>query len=121
MAEQFTIKVSRRVVEQAARLAAQNRKKIEEILSAWLEKMPAQLPVEDLPDEEVLALTSLQLSSEQEARLSELLVTNREGKLDRAGQRELGELMSLYENGLLRKSQALRVAVQRGLREPLQQ
>jgi len=28
--------------------------------------------------------------------------------------------MRIYEHGLLRKAQALRVAVQRGLREPLQ-
>lgn len=40
--------------------------------------------------------------------------------LDAEGQRELDELMGLYERGLLRKSQALRVAVRRDLREPLQ-
>ena len=34
--------------------------------------------------------------------------------------RRLDELMHVYEQGLLRKAQALRVAVQRGLREPLQ-
>jgi hypothetical protein len=51
---------------------------------------------------------------------SELLERNREGALDAEGQRELGEMMRLYEHGLLRKAQAPKVAVQRGLREPLQ-
>jgi hypothetical protein len=72
-----------------------------------LERAATELPVEELPDEEVLAL-------------SELLSQNREDELESAGRRELDELMPLYEHGLLRKAQALRVAVQRGLREPLQ-
>ena len=41
-------------------------------------------------------------------------------QLETDGQRELEEMMRLYERGLLRKSQALKVAVQRGLHEPLQ-
>jgi hypothetical protein len=48
-----------------------------------------------------------------------LLERNRECGLDAAG-RHQDELMGLYEQGLLRKSQALRVAVRRGLREPLE-
>jgi hypothetical protein len=78
------------------------------------------MPVDELPDEEVLALTELQLTPQQEGTLSELLTRNQEGMLDAEGRRELDELMRLYEHGLLRKAQALRVAVQRGLREPLQ-
>jgi len=77
-------------------------------------------PVETLADGEVLALTELQLPSEQRSLLSELLQRNREGELDAEAQRQLDELMRVYEHGLLRKAQALRVAVQRGLRAPLQ-
>jgi len=53
-------------------------------------------PVEELSDDGVLALSELRLTDEQD------------------------EMMRLYEHGLLRKAQALKVAVQRGLREPLQ-
>lgn len=120
MAEQITIQISKRVIRQAARTAVKNQQRIEEVLSNWLEKMIAELPVDELPDDEVLALAGLKLTREQEARLSKLLTQNREGTLDAAGQRELDELMHLYEHGLLRKSQALRVAVQRRLRKPLQ-
>lgn len=70
--------------------------------------------------EEILALADLQLTTEQQEALSDLLTRNRESTLNVEGRRRLDELMSLYEQGLLRKAQALRVAVQRGLREPLQ-
>ncbi|MBV9928874.1 MAG: hypothetical protein JOZ96_27925 [Acidobacteria bacterium] len=76
-------------------------------------------PVEGLSDEEVLALAELGLTGEQDARLSELLERNRKGALDADGWHELDEMMRLYERGLLRKSQALKVAVQRGSRDPL--
>jgi hypothetical protein len=89
-------------------------------LADWLEQVIAEMPVETLSDEEVLALTELQLTTEQENTLSELLEQNREGLLNSETQCQLDELMRVYEHGLLRKAQALRVAVQRGLREPLQ-
>lgn len=78
-----------------------------------------EIPVEVLSDEEVLTLTELHLTMEQEEISNDLLVRNREGVLDVEGRYRLDDLMHLYEHGLLRKAQALRVAVQRGLREPL--
>jgi hypothetical protein len=120
MSEQITIQVSDRVISHAAQVAAQSRRQIEEVLADWLERVITELPVEALSDEEVLALTELQLTAEQQATLSDLLARNRENTLDAEGRRQLDELMRVYEHGLLRKAQALRVAVQRGLREPLQ-
>jgi hypothetical protein len=84
-----------------------------------MEKCGNEKPVEALPDGEVLALTELQLAPEQQSHLNELLERNREGILDSEGQRQLDELMRIYEDGLLRKAQALRVAVERGLWQPL--
>jgi hypothetical protein len=120
MSEQITIQVSDHVVSQAARVAAQSQRRIEEVLVEWLERIITEMPVEALSDEEVLALTELQLTTEQQETLSDLLARNRENTLDAEGRRRLDELMRIYEHGLLRKAQALRVAVQRGLREPLQ-
>ena len=57
---------------------------------------------------------------EQQATLSQLLAQNREEQLDADGRHQLDAFMHHYEQGLLRKAQALRVAVQRGLRAPLQ-
>lgn len=119
MSQQITIQVSEHVIRQAAQVAARTQRSVEDVLSAWLESVTAERPVEELTDEEVLALTELRLTDEQDASLSDLLGRSREGALGADGQRELDELMRLYERGLLRKSQALKVAVQRGLLEPL--
>ena len=43
-----------------------------------------------------------------------------EGQLSDTERSELISLMQLYQDGLLRKAQALREAVRRGLREPLE-
>ena len=120
MSQQITIQVSDRVIRQAAQVAAQSHLSVEGVLAAWLESVSTERPVEELSNDEILSLTELCLTDEQEARLSELLEQNQEGTLDADGQRKLDEMMRLYERGLLRKSQALKVAVQRGLREPLQ-
>lgn len=120
MSEQITIKVSDQVVRHAATVASQTQRRIEDVLAEWLESVVNELPVGALSDSEVLGLTELQLSDERQGALSELLERNRENGLDEQDRRHLDELMRVYEHGLLRKSQALRVAVQRGLLEPLQ-
>jgi len=114
MSEQVTIDVPERVVRQAARVAARRASRVEDVLSEWVERAADGIPVEELPDQEVLALSEAQLTAEEDAALSDLLVKNREGTLGSEGKRQLSELMQSYEQGLLRKSQALRVAVQRG-------
>lgn len=108
------------IIRQAAQVAAQTHRSVEEVLAAWLESVTTERPVEELSGDEVLALAELRLTDEQDTNPSELLERNREGTLDADSQRELDEMMRLYEHGLLRKSQALKVAVQRGLRQPLQ-
>src|SRR5215510_10928568 len=110
MSEPITLQVSDQVVNQAARVAVQSQRRIEEVLVEWLERVVAELPIEALSDEEVLALTELQLAAEQQSSLSVLLAQNQEGTLDSEGRRQLDELMRAYEHGLLRKAQALRVA-----------
>lgn len=76
-------------------------------------------PVERLTDDELLALSEMMMPTKQDEALSDLLADQREGRLDAEGQRRLIELMRIYEQGLLKKSQALCIAVARGLREPL--
>lgn len=120
MSEQITIQVSDQVVQHAAQVAAQTHQPIEEVLSHWLDSIVTELPVERLSDAEVLALTKLDFTPEQQGDFSHLLEQNREGTIETEGQTRLDQLMSIYEGGWLRKSQALREAVRRGLREPLE-
>jgi hypothetical protein len=79
MSRQVTIQVSEHVMRQAAQVAAQTQRSVEEVLAAWLESVTTERPVEELSDGEVLAVSELRLTDEQDASLSELLERNREG------------------------------------------
>ncbi|MEH2184134.1 hypothetical protein [Nostoc sp.] len=76
-------------------------------------------PVSVLSDEQVLALTELEMEPEQDTRLSELLDRQQSGTLTEGDRSELQTLMQVYQEGLLRKATALSEAVKRGLIEPL--
>ncbi|PKO18625.1 MAG: hypothetical protein CVU38_21610 [Chloroflexi bacterium HGW-Chloroflexi-1] len=83
-------------------------------------RLETHRPVSALPDAEVLALTALQMKPAQDRRLSLLLGKQQAGLLTEEAERfELFTLMQVYQEGLLRKAQALHEAVRRGLREPL--
>jgi hypothetical protein len=56
------------------------------------------------------------METDQNEELSHLLARNREGQLDEVERQRLDELMQVYRAGLLRKAQALKVAVEKGLR-----
>ena len=119
MSELVTLQVSEHVLRQAAQLAHSTQQPVEAVLADWLEDSAAEKPVQLLSDKEVLQLSELKFTPAEQARFSYLLEQNREDELTRAEQQELDWLMHVYERGLLRKAQALREAVLRGLREPL--
>jgi len=77
-------------------------------------------PITSLSDQEVLALTRLQMPRESGQRLGELLEKQREGELAEDERFELLALMQIYEQLWVRQSEALAEAVRRGLREPLE-
>jgi hypothetical protein len=67
----------------------------------------AVTPLGALSDDAVLALADLQLESAADRRLSALLDRQQAGTLSGAERSELLALMQLYQDGLLRKAQAL--------------
>jgi len=89
------------------------------VLTEWLDWAVVEPPVESLPDDKILALCDLQMDPAEQMELSRLLSENREGTLDSWGRAQLDKLMQAYRHGLVRKAQALKVAVQRKLRPPL--
>lgn len=119
MNQQITIEVSQQVWQRASVLAERRNRKLEEVLEEWLEEAVAETRVEDLTDDEVLSLTGIVFDEGDQEKFSRLLEKNREGALEPEEKIELERLTRLYETGLLRKSQALRVAVERGLLAPL--
>jgi hypothetical protein len=72
--------------------------------------------IAQMSDEQVLALCDAMLSVDEQARLSELLGRHGEGELGEAEVGELDGLMQVYRTGLVRKAEAWKVAVERGLR-----
>lgn len=119
MSETVVLQLPDRVVRSGREVAARSRRRFEDVLVEWIDRTVAELPVEYLPDDQVLALCDLTLDPAQQAELSQLLVGNREGTLSNVEISRLDALMQIYRRGLVRKAQALHIAAQRGLRPAL--
>lgn len=127
MSQQITLDVPDEVADRAARFAAGTMRDVRELMVEALDVMflpmgmswDNETPLGQLPDEQVVALADLQMSPEEGTRLNELLDQQGAGLLTSTERVELFMLMRIYEAGLLRKSQALMEAVQRGLRPRL--
>jgi len=128
MSSEVTLTLPDKLRERAERWAGVTHRDLSEALTDMLELVltPAHTapvldtPITFLPDNEVLALSRLQMASEQGQRLGELLTKQREGELADDERAELLALMQVYERLWVRQSEALAEAVQRGLREPLE-
>ena len=119
MSDTITLELPDKIAQNARRVAAKTRRSLSDVLLGWLGQIADDLPVEDLPDEQVLAISAMQLDPASQLELSELLAANREGTLTHQQRLRLDELMQLYRRSLIRKARAMKVAVDRGLRPPL--
>ncbi|EDX77529.1 hypothetical protein [Coleofasciculus chthonoplastes] len=132
MTTQITITLSDDIYQKAEYFAQMTNRNVADVLAqvidlsfspltpkaAWTENRES-LSVATLSNQEVIALTESQMTPEQDQRLSELLYNQQAGTLTDAERSQLWALMQVYQEKLLLKAQALREAVQRGLREPL--
>lgn len=89
------------------------------MLDNQIDKAAADVPVKLLSDEGVLSLCDMEMTSADQEALSLLLAQNRENQLNEAERQQLDNLMAVYRRGLVRKAQAWKEAVARGLRTPL--
>ncbi|MEB3149286.1 MAG: hypothetical protein VKL60_09695 [Sphaerospermopsis sp.] len=115
MSEIITLQLPETLAQKAKEIAAFTHRSLEDVLIEWINRASHELPVESLPDEQVLNLCDLQMESQQQEFLSDLLARQREGLLNEIENSQLDELMQVYRRGLVRKAQALKVAVERGL------
>jgi hypothetical protein len=128
MSTQVIVTLPDEVYQRAERLAQLTSRNVADILADTIVlslpplNLPAKIhkPITDLSDEDVLTLAELQMHPDQDRKLSLLLDQQQAGGLPDAERVELLALMQLYQEGLLRKAQALHEAVKRGLREPLE-
>ena len=127
MTTQVTVTLPDAVYRNAVRLAQLTQREVGEVLTDTLalslpmlpDDTKVAVPIAELSDQELLALTMLELPSAQDRQLSTLLDRQQAGGLTAEEQRQLAGLMQAYHAGHLRKAQALQEAVRRGLREPL--
>ncbi len=116
MTQTVTLEMPGDLVRRARAVAQRTGRRFEEVLVSWIS--PDDAP-DNFADEEVLALCDAQMPVDEQQELSELLQSQREGLLGPADRLHLDELMDNYRRGLVRKAEALQVAVSRGLRPPL--
>jgi hypothetical protein len=128
MSTEITLTLPDDVVRRAQLLAQRSRRPLGEVLAEALELSLNPLatpsgheePMASWSNKQVLIGADAQLSESEDARLSELLERQQAGSLAAEERAETMALMERYQDSLLRKAQALREAVRRGLREPLQ-
>jgi hypothetical protein len=128
MSTEITLILPDDVLRRAQLLAQRSRRPVGDVLTEPLElsfnplATPAgrEEPMANWSDAQVLAAADAHLSESDDARLGELLDRQQAGLLTPAERVETAGLMEQYQESLLRKAQALREAVRRGLREPLQ-
>ncbi|MBI3960426.1 MAG: hypothetical protein HY328_16555 [Chloroflexi bacterium] len=119
MSQMVTLEVPEQVASHARRIATMTQRRLEDVLLEWLDRSAAELPVQYLSNEQILALTTEQLPQPLQNELSALLAKNRERLLQQHEQARLDALMTLYRQGMVRKAESLRVAVERKLIAPL--
>lgn len=127
MSTQVRITLHDEIYRRAKRLAQMSNRNIEDLLAQAIELSLSTVgaaadnykPVSKLSDGEVLELSEMQMDAKQDRRFSRLLDKQQAGKLSNSEEPELLALIQNYQEKLLRKAQALREAVRRGLRGPL--
>ena len=119
MSETIVLELPDKLARSTREIATRTQRRLEDLLVDWIDRTISDLPIESLPDSQVLALCDSYLTNTQQEQMDALLARNREGSLTSDERRRLDELMLVYRRGLIRKAQAIHVAVQRGLRPPL--
>ena len=115
MSESIALELPEPLAKKVKEIAALNRQGIEEMLIEWIDRTINDIPIEALPDEQVLALCNLQMGGQQQRLFSDLQARNSEGLLNAQEVKKLNELMQVYRHGSVRKAKAMQVAVMRRL------
>ena len=126
MSTQITITLPDETYGRAQQLANLTKCAVADVMADTLTLSLPHLPhptsvygMDMLGNQELLALSQLEMEPVDDARLSQLLDQQQAGILEEVERRELMGLMQIYQSLLLRQAEALAEAVRRGLREPL--
>ena len=125
MSTQLTLDLPENLVARAQTIARRAGTSVNDLLAENIELSlkpwgaVVEGDIHQCGDEEVLNACGLELSMEDDRRLTELLQQQQAETLLGHEQAELASLMQVYQEGLARKAEALREAVRRGLRGPV--
>jgi len=128
MSTQVTVTLPDDTYRQAEYLARLTGREVADVLAETISlslhplgpQYVSEKAVAELADGDVLAAADALMDPDKERRFSELLEKQQAGQLTNEERTSLLTLMQVYQDGLLRKAQALNEAVRRGLRSPLQ-
>jgi hypothetical protein len=126
MSTQLTLDLPENLVARARTIALRAGQSVNDLLAESIELSlkpwgsVVEGDIHRCGDEEVLNACGLELSVEDDRRLTELLQRQQAQTLAVSEQAELASLIQVYQEGLVRKAEALREAVRRGLRQPVQ-
>jgi hypothetical protein len=126
MTTEVTIALPNDVYHRAEWLAKRTGKTVADVVAhvADLSLRPLGIPTEPDPplsewsDEAVLAAANTMMPEADDRRFSELLQQQQAGPLPATERTALQAFVEQYQIGMLRKAQALREAVRRGLLDP---
>lgn len=120
---EVTIDIPKQIYQDISQLAKRRKKSVDKIIQqAVLREVKEfsfekedERPLADCSDAEVLTLANSKMSETEARRQSELLEKQREELITPFERNELDVLFRVYQVGNLRKAQAIREAVERGL------
>ena len=124
MAIEVTLTLPENLIEQARRLGSATQRDAGAVLADALEMMWSPVEgssnhehssVENLSNDEVLALANSKMDEVQNQRLGDLQTKGKATGLSEAERYELLALLQIYQMGQLRKSEALAEVIRRGL------
>jgi|GEM_PF-3581891 hypothetical protein len=118
MQQTVTLSIPDSLAESAEAEAQRTSQTVEAVLLSWLNRAGND-DLNTLSDDDLLVVCASRLEAAQQGDLSDLLERNREGLLDASSRERLQGLMAEYQRGTLRKAQALKIAVGRGLKSGL--
>ena len=127
MSTQVTLTLPDQLWERAEAWAQCTGREVADLLAETIElsldplgQTDRERSLETWPDHAVLAAVESTMSADEDQRLGELLDRQQAAILSGDERSELQALMQTYREGLLRKARAVREAVNRGLREPVE-
>ncbi|WP_181016312.1 hypothetical protein [Pseudanabaena sp. BC1403] len=73
MSESIALELPEPLAKKVKEIAALNRQGIEEMLIEWIDRTINEIPIDTLPDEQVLMLCNLQMGEQQQRVFSDAL------------------------------------------------